>query len=133
MTDQLIKDFNGSLGELLDFLKVKSPESIILKNVDVVKSAIDKNPEKPIEQFVIYVLKYKDQIDKGDEDFFLKKDYDDDMKGTENKSSSLADVLSFKTIWNKLKDDDKNFIKMSMQILAFCAQQYFVAKYCAEE
>jgi hypothetical protein len=133
MTDQLIKDFNSSLGELLDFLKVKSPESIILKNVDVVKSAIDKNPEKPIEQFVIYVLKYKDQIDKGDEDFFLKKDYADDIKGVKDKSSSLADVLSFKTIWGGLKDDDKNFIKMSMQILAFCAQQYFVAKYCSEE
>ena len=129
MTDQYIKDFNSSLGELLDFMKDKSPDSIILKNVDLVKSAVKKNPEKPIEQFVIYVLKYKDEIDKGDEDFFLKKDYSEDMKGA---STSLSDVLSFKDIWKKLEDNDKSFVKTSMQILAFCAQQYFVSKYCAD-
>lgn len=127
MTEQLTKDFNSSLEELLNFLKDKSPESILLKNVDLVMTAIKKNPEKPIEQFVIYVLKYKDKIDKGDEEFFLNKDYSSEIKGG---SSSLSDVLTFKSIWKKLSSNDKKFVIASMQILAYCSQQYFSKKYC---
>ncbi len=72
------------------------------------------------------VLQYKDQIDEGNEEFFLGKSYDDDI---DSDNSILSKVFEFKTIWKDLKRENKDLVIQYMQILCQLAQNYFLVAY----
>lgn len=124
----IIEDFNTMLLDLLRNLSDVCPNSFIgtsFKDIEkVIKRAEDKKVF--IETFCIKVLKYKSQIDEKDEQFFLQRDYDEDLKD----NSSLANrVLEFKGIWEKLSNDNKQLTWQYMQFLCQLAQEYFVILY----
>jgi hypothetical protein len=126
---QTIQDFNETLLSLaLNFAQV-CPKSIIGSNIDIIEKIIKninknkKNFTKFIDVFCIKVLKYKNQIDSGDDEFFMNKSYDDDLK--DQNESYLNYVLSIKTVWNQLSRENKEIVKQYMQILCTLAQEYF--------
>ena len=126
--EQTIIDFNITLLDLGLNLAHVCPNSIIGHNIKDVEKLI-KNPKnkiKFIEIFVAKVLRYKSDIDSGNEDFFLHKSYDSDL---DKDNSLISKVFEFKNIWVQLKQENKDLVKQYMQILCELAQNYFLYYY----
>ena len=104
---QVILDFNDTLLSLAQNISMICPKSIIANNIKDIEKAIKKkdNFAKFIDFFSVKVLKYKDEIDSGDESFFMNKDYNDDL--SDQNSSYLNHVISLKSIWGLLKKENK--------------------------
>lgn len=123
--NEIVNDFNNMLLSLAINLSTVCPHSIIGTNIGEIKKAI-KNPDnfkKFIDTFCIKVLPYKNEIDSGDETFFMEKDYSQDLKESEN--SALDHVISLKSIWNELKKENKHIVILNMQCLCTLALDYF--------
>lgn len=122
---QLITDFNNTLLDLALNIANICPSSIIGTNIKDIEKTIKRKDlhSKFIDIFCVKVLKYKDEIDSGEESFFMDKDYSSDL--SDQDSSLLNHVLSLKSIWKFLKKDNKEIVIMNMQILCALAQQYF--------
>jgi nitrogenase molybdenum-iron protein alpha/beta subunit len=121
----IVNDFNNILLSLSLNIANVCPTSIIGTNIKDIEKQIKKkeNFTKFIDLFCIKVLQYKTQIDKGEDDFFMNKDYKDDLVGQE--ASAFDYVLSFKTIWGQLKKENKQIVIFNMQMLCELSQQYF--------
>lgn len=122
----IVKEFNEEalnfaiqMGQLL-------PNYPIAKNLDLVKSVMKLRPKFIIEQFVLHVLKYKDQIDSNDENFFLENKFSDETNGD---ADIISKVFEFKDVWKSLSSKNKQGIFQVMQILCYYAQEYFIKKY----
>lgn len=81
---------------------------------------------KFIDMFTAKVLQYKDEIESGNEDFFLRKEYDEDLNDVEHGSWIVSNMFQFKDIWTNLTDKDKNFVIEHMKLLCTLSQEYFV-------
>jgi len=127
--DQLVSDFNTYLKDLINQVADICPNSVIGRNITDVNKYISKpeHRDKFIVWFILKILQYKDEIDQGNEDFFLKKiknkDYKDELEGNE---SMTDQIFEFGSIWNTLKRENKDVIIQYMQILCELAQAYFI-------
>lgn len=128
MSTELIKDFNDVLLSLAMNVADVCPSSFIGSNIDFINKTITQNnsSNKFIESFCLSVLQYKEQIDSGDEKFFLNKDYKNDLKGY---NDILSNVITLKSVWKELKPENKQIVMTSMQILCELSQQYFILTY----
>lgn len=124
--DQLIKDFNDTLLSLAENLAVVCPNSIVSNNIKLVRIAINTPNNKVlfIETFILKILKYKNEIKKGDENFFLNKSYEDDLSGDNNKL--LSYIFEFKSIWKNLNSQNKKTFIEYLSILCDLAEEYFL-------
>lgn len=125
MTSEIITDFNNILMSLAQNIAAVVPNSIIGTNIKDIEKQINKkdNFNKFIDLFCIKVLQYKSEIDSGNEDFFMNKDYKGDLR--DQNDNLLDHVVSMKSIWCHLKKENKEIVIMNMQILCELAQQYF--------
>ncbi len=128
---QIVTSFNNYLMSLIKQLSLACPNSIIANNKDWVISFIYNQPNKFIELFMYYILKDKDRIDAGDDDYFLsKRNYNEIVTdfttshGGEN-SSLLEKVFEFQTIWYQLNINNRLAIKEYMKILCDLSLDYF--------
>lgn len=121
----VISDFNNILLTLALNISNICPNSVIGANIKDIEKQFKKkeNFTKFIDLFCIKVLQYKDEIDEGDDNFFMTKDYSKDLEGQE--SSAFDYVLSFKSIWGQLKKENKQIVIFNMQLLCELSQQYF--------
>ena len=62
------------------------------------EQSISFNSNKPIEKFINNVLPYRSQIQERDEEFFLKKSFQEEAE----EDSILDDVMDMKDIWHQL-------------------------------
>jgi hypothetical protein len=124
--EQLLTDFNTLLLDLIQNIADVCPDSIVCIHKKTIERELKRyeNRTKFIDGFVGRVLQYKSKIDEGDETFFMHKSYDDDV--TPDLSHQ---VFEFKSIWSKLKKENKEFVIQYMQLLCELAQKYFVALY----
>lgn len=122
---ELINDFNQTLLTLAMNIAESCPNSLVGQNFkDIKKNINDKNNlTKFIDLFTTKVLQYKTQIDSGDESFFMEKDYKSDLK--ECNDSYLSNVISVKSIWKDLSEDNKHIVITYFQILCALSQGYF--------
>lgn len=126
---QLIDDFNSTLLDfVLNFSRV-CPKSIIGKNANIIKGIL-KDPENKqicIDIFTTNVLVFKPEIIRGDDDFFLTKEYDEDLSDFGiSQNDFMSHVFEFKDIWKDLKDRNKHMVKEYMKILCMLADDYFI-------
>ena len=126
MISENLNNFNSTVIDLAEQLSLICPNSIISNNINLIKSVIKNKPTKIIELFIIYVLPDKSKIDKGDDDFFLNKSYNDEV---EKHSISINKVFEFKNIWNKISIENQEVVKQYMQCLCYYSQEYFLEKY----
>jgi len=121
----VISDFNNILLTLALNIANICPNSVIGGNIKDIEKQFKKreNFTKFIDLFCIKVLQYKDEIDEGNDNFFMTKDYSKDLEGQE--SSAFDYVLSFKSIWGQLKKENKQIVILNMQMLCELSQQYF--------
>jgi hypothetical protein len=121
-----LQQFNSTILDLAEQLSIVCPNSIISNNAGNFKMIVSACPKKIIELFIIYVLPDKDKIDKGDNDYFLNKTYDDVAK--EN-SVSLQKFFEFKGIWKELSAENQKLVIQYMQCLCYYSQDYFITNY----
>ena len=80
------------------------------------------NVRKSIEYFKNGIYIYKEQIVNRNEDFFIKRNYNEDIKDLQYDSQydsqwSLDQVLNLKDLWSKLDDENKNIIWIYFNVL----------------
>lgn len=117
-------NFNTTVIDFITQMATILPNSIISNNLDAVTTIIKKHPTKLIESFILYALKDKDKIDEGDDNYFLRKSYDE---VTEKDSDMVGSVFDLKTIWGSLNTENKEFVKGYMKYLCNEAMEYFLA------
>ena len=122
--DQLVKDFTSTSMDLVSNVTKIAPKSTVGKNYSTIKGILKDhdNQQKAIEMFVAKVLIYKEQIMKGDDEFFLNKSYNEDLDEYEMTDS----VFEFKDIWKELNKKNKSMIKKYMQLLCMLGEEYFL-------
>lgn len=126
--DEYVDDFNSLLKDFADNLAYVSPNSIIGRNIkDIHRTMkIAKSKETFIDVFVDRVLQYKDQIDEGNEKFFLdKKSYKDELEGNKFLASK---VFEFKNLWKELNKQNRDMMLQYLRLLCKLAQEYFCLK-----
>tara|TARA_Y100000389_G_C16958434_1_gene269873 strand:+ start:44 stop:421 length:378 start_codon:yes stop_codon:yes gene_type:complete len=89
----LLKVFNNHLVEFLDDVITIFPENTDIQTGRTFIVGIKKvNPRKIIETWKEYINdKYIDEINKGDWDFFINKDYTQDLQYT---SSNVVNIIN---------------------------------------
>lgn len=116
-----VHNFNNMFIELVSQLSTICPTSIIANNSNILKQIIKKDQRKVIDIFVHYVLKYKQQIDKGDESFFINNSYSGECGSDEG---MVNKVFEFKELWKQLSPDNRNIVIQYMQFLCQIALNY---------
>jgi hypothetical protein len=116
-----IHNFNNMFIELVSQLSTICPTSIIANNSNILRQIIRKDQKKVIDIFVQYVLKYKPQIDKGDETFFMNNTYSNECGADD---SMINKVFEFKELWKQLSPDNRNVVIQYMQFLCQIALNY---------
>lgn len=132
--DEIIENFNNVAMQLLEELRKIIPHSLILNNADLLKNLIEKENSKSviIDNFVLHVLKYKDEIDNNNEDFFIKNDFKDIQKTS--KTPGIIHIINeIKNLWKDIGNGDEELAKQNRQnifdyfkVLCFYAEQYFL-------
>lgn len=120
--ESLVKEFNDNFRTLIESLATLCPNSFIANHLDTIKDFCNESNEFVIRKFVLHVLEHKPKIDAGDEDFFLKKDYSNET----GSDQTLNHVLEFKSVWGQLSQQDKEMIKLYMQVLCSQTEKYFL-------
>ncbi|AYV82175.1 MAG: hypothetical protein Homavirus13_4 [Homavirus sp.] len=126
--NQIVVEFNSVFLDFIRNIAVVCPNSIVGRNMIDIEKSFKNMPKKNsfIDAFVAKVLPYKSQIDEGNEDFFIKKDYSSDLDGNESWGSK---VFEFKNIWSQFKKENKTIVIQYMQALCELAQEYFLVAY----
>ena len=107
---ETIKKFNSLMN---NFLKQISP--LIGKSMQIYfNTAVKFNAMKGIESFFQYVAPFREQVLKEDEKYFYDvENYSKNINNVEknhstNSGSYLNEILKFKQIYEKIKDNEKN-------------------------
>jgi len=124
-SNKIIKDFNEEALSFAIQMGQLFPKSTIANNISYLKLMIKTRRKYLINQFTVYVLKYKDQIDNNDEKFFTENNYSDESSKNDN---IISKVFEFKSIWSQLSEENKSGIFQVMQILCYYSQEYFLTK-----
>ena len=122
-----VNDFNNMLLSLVQNIAAICPRSVIGTNIRDIEKQL-KNPKnfnKFIDLFCIKILIHKDKIYACNETFFLddrniKRSLDDQPSGI------LDQVLSMKSVWHELKQENKEIVFFNLQMLCELAQNYFI-------
>lgn len=120
----IISEFNNMVIDLASQLATLCPTSIIANNMDVLAQLIRKNNKSIIDIFVIYILKYKPQIDSGDDAFFMNNSFDSELDSHNDGKDMIKKAFEFRTIWKQLKQENRDIVKQYMQILCQLSLEY---------
>jgi hypothetical protein len=91
----ILKAFNSQFEEFLEDIEILFPDN---KDIRTTKTGLGMmrrvNPKKIVSVWYRYIcLKYKEEIDKENLDFFLSKDYRDDLKMDEGTSNKVLEGI----------------------------------------
>ena len=108
MSSLVLQGFNKQLVELLDDIENVLPGDVDIKTVKNSLLLLKKtNPRKIIEVWKLYICdKYYQEIENNEMDFFINKDYNDDI-ALDNKSDAIKMIERLREPIKKMKEDDK--------------------------
>lgn len=111
--------FNNHFMELVDDIINVFPDDVDLLTVKNAFILIKKtNPKLIIKAFEKYVLsKYKNEIMNGDIDYFLNKDYSEDLKSNNNSNKILESIDRLRNPIRMMKSEDKEKVVKYIQNL----------------
>tara|TARA_B110000858_G_C17670319_1_gene411598 strand:- start:33 stop:371 length:339 start_codon:yes stop_codon:yes gene_type:complete len=92
------------------------------------------NPTLIIRLFLKNIYKFKDNIMKKEEDFFLKQltqdnitnMYSNNRELADNNDINIIDVINLKDHWASLHDDDKETIWKYLQVLIILTEKWAI-------
>ena len=121
-SQELVTLFNDFLYDLLKQLHgiVKSDEDIKYY-YNMFKDLVKMQRTLVIDQFVIHVLEYYDQIKNKDEEFFMKEDI------TKKKLDGdiISKVFKFKKLFQQLTKKEKEMLFYYLNVLCYISARYF--------
>lgn len=114
--------FNTQLLNLISNMKELYPEDKDITTSEVSINLLKKtNPKKIVELFNIYVMPYKELINKEDEQFFLENDF---VKTCNiNNDNSYNIMNNFKKYWKDLDSESKQNIWKYFKVLIILSEK----------
>jgi len=105
-----------------DIHKVFPEDSDILYSLNALKEIRKMNPKLIMLIFNDYVVKnYRTEILSGNIDFFLDKDYNNDMKNMKNANSIVEKINNLRDPIRKMNDDNKSkTLKYLQNLIKLC-------------
>lgn len=99
----IVGAFNNHFVEFLEDVQTIFPEDKQIKNAKSALLMLKKaNPSAIVKMWKAHITsKYQDEILQGNIDFFLQKDYADDLQGTGNKNTIMESI-------NRLREPIRN-------------------------
>jgi hypothetical protein len=120
---ELVSLFNDFLFELLKQLNGMVKDEDIKYFYNAFEDVIKFNNKLIIDQYIINVLEYYDQIKARDIDFFTKGDQVvNKYKGEE---SVITKIFKFKELFLKLKKNEQQMLFQSLNVLCYISARYF--------
>ena len=123
----ILKAFTGHLIEFVNEIRNVFPNDSHLRTSGVFLEGLVKiNPKSIIIGWKECINDlYKDQILKGDLEYFINKDYNEDLEGSDNKGKILKTIDSFRDkIRNMGADNKKKSMKYIQNLTKLC-NMYF--------
>jgi len=123
----ILKAFTGHLIEFVNEIRNVFPNDSHLRTSGVFLEGLVKiNPKSIIIGWKECINDlYKDQILKGDLDYFINKDYNEDFEGSDNKGKILKTIESFRDKIRNMGDDNKKKSIKYIQNLTKLCNMYF--------
>ena len=106
----VLKTFNKQLTEFIDDVNAIFPgEKDVVLLSTFMKTIMFGKPRAIIEVWYNYItLKYYDQIEKGELEYFLNKDYSEDLQDSPGSAESLQAINSLRASVKKALEQDIN-------------------------
>ena len=123
----VLKAFTGHLMEFAREIKKVFPEDADLRTGALFLEGLVKvNPKSVILGWKECVNDlYKDQILAGNLDYFINKDYNSDLEGSQNKGKLLKTIDAFrKRVKNMGEDNKKKSMKYVQNLTKLCSMYY---------
>lgn len=128
MTDKsnILKTFNNQFFAFLEDIIRVFPDNLDIatgkKSFEMIRMA---NASLIIKSWYSYVYSpYKESIDKGDVDYFVKKDYQSDLQSVANNSEVLRIIDSLREPIKNMDDANKAHTVKYLQILSKLSEAY---------
>ena len=123
----ILKAFTGHLIEFVNEIRNVFPNDAHLRTSCVFLEGLVKiNPKSIIIGWKECINDlYKDQILKGDLEYFITKDYNEDLEGSDNKGKILKTIDSFRDKIRNMGDDNKKKSMKYIQNLTKLCNMYF--------
>ena len=123
----ILKAFTGHLIEFSNEIRNVFPNDSHLRTSGIFLEGLVKiNPKSIIIGWKECVNDlYKDQILKGDLEYFINKDYNEDLEGSDNKGKVLKTIDSFRDKIRNMGDDNKKKSMKYIQNLTKLCNMYF--------
>jgi hypothetical protein len=123
----ILKAFTGHLIEFVNEIRNVFPNDSHLRTSGVFLEGLVKiNPKSIIIGWKECINDlYKDQILKGDLEYFINKDYNEDLEGSDNKGKILKTIESFRDKIRNMGDDNKKKSVKYIQNLTKLCNMYF--------
>jgi len=120
---QYLKAFNEHFIQfVVDIHKVFPEDDDILYSLNALKEIRKINPRLIMMIFTDHVVKnYKDKLMAGNIDYFLDKDYSDDIKYMKNVNSIVEKINKLRDPIRKMNDGDKlKILKYLQNLIKLC-------------
>lgn len=128
MTDKsnILKTFNNQFFAFLEDVMRVFPDNLDIaagkKSFEMIRMA---NASLIIKSWYSFVYSpYKESIDKGDVDYFVKKDYQNDLQSVANNSEVLRIIDSLREPIKNMDDANKEHTVKYLQILSKLSEAY---------
>lgn len=127
-----IKEFNNQLEDFLDYIILICPaDDKLVKNKMCKYKTLFSTTKKinktlVIDNFILNLLCYEEQINSRDENFFVKFDIDGNIKDNDKLVFQLTQL---KKIWHKISEEDKQKVFDYLIVITYWARQYFNYKF----
>jgi len=123
----ILKAFTGHLMEFVTEIKKVFPEDADLRTgYFFLEGLVKINPKSVIFGWKECVNDvYKEEILRGDVNYFINKDYNEDLEGSQNKGKLLKTIDSFRERVRNMGEENKNkSIKYVQNLTKLCSMYY---------
>ena len=120
INNNFIKDFNMSVNEFLDDLKILVNDNLFNKFYKKIKRLLSSNinTEILINKYIITILPYNKYIEEKDSQLFIEVINNE-------KDNIIILIKKINKIWNEISEKDKNNIFNHLLVLSFHAGEYY--------
>ena len=123
---EVISNFNKYSEEFVTEMIRISDDNDLRSYKTVLINLNKSHSTKCIEQFIIHGLPQKAKIVASDEDYFLGRNYSDDL---DNDDYSMMKALKIKDTWKTFDDNTKQCIFEFLQVMVHYSEEYLRLKY----
>ena len=123
------KIFSTQLLSLMTTLGNRFPED---KDIQLGITGIEQlksiNNKKVVDMFVMYCYKFREEVMKRNDDFFLNRDFISEDLGKDSNTSGGTEIMNnLKRHWGELETAEKDAIWKYLQVLMTLSDKYIAA------